>query len=101
MPAVRTDETNIIKKTPYGVIKRPMVFHDDDFATGEVISSVDGAVEVVPSGLTIDSTSVSGRTVQVTMSGGSEGITYKVIVKVITSFAQKMKGAGKLYVDEA
>ena len=81
----------VITKVPAEVIRRDVDFGDLLFS-GESLSTV-GSSSVTPSGeLAIDSTSISGSTVQVTLSAGVSGKRYKVFLQVTTSASQTLNG---------
>ena len=76
--------------------------------TGETIASVDSAavkldeaVVTVAPDVVVESTSISGQTVTVLVSGGVAKATYKVIVTITTSGPQILQLAGRVRVDNA
>lgn len=100
MSGIRTI-TTVLTKAPDEALIRNIDFSDAGLATGETLSSIDGSGAVSPSGLTIDSESVSGTDLQVTLSAGTAGVLYTVTHLVVTSTGQKINSLFKVAVEAA
>lgn len=50
--------------------------------------------------LTVGSSAISGQKVQVRLSGGTDGTTYKVTIKITTSNSNTIEGDGELQVED-
>jgi hypothetical protein len=72
-----------------------------EIAGGQVLSSV-VSVAASPAGLTVGTGTISGSTVQVTLSGGTDGVLYQVSFTVTTNAnpAATLVGIGYLQVDD-
>jgi len=68
-----------------------------EIVSGDTIASID-SITASPTGLTLGSQSISGSTVRVVISGGTEGATYTVNCLVTTSSGAKIEGQGLLFI---
>lgn len=100
MAGIKT-ASEVIYKAPDEVIIRDVDFDNDDLATGETLSSVDSAVVTPADELTVDSSAVSGRLAQLTLSAGTADTLYTILVTVTTSESQELQGRVKVRVEEA
>ena len=83
-------------KTPNETVKKDMDFGNPDLASGETVDTV-SSVTITPvtvPALTNGGTAISSPKVQITLSGGLAGNTYKIVIKVTTSLGQTLEGAG-------
>lgn len=87
-----------IPKTPAEVVKKDFLFPAEDFATGEIISSVVGVTYSPAGELGNSASAISGQRVQLTLTGGVADTTYTITVKVSTSLGQTLEVAGKMEV---
>jgi len=70
---------------------------DEIIISGDTISSIN-SVTVSPSGLTIGSTSISGKGVNAVISGGTSGSTYNLTCLITTSSGAILECQGTLLV---
>lgn len=97
---IRTS-TTVLYKTANEVCIKNFDFSDADVESDETVSSI-SSVTITPSGeLVKDSESKSGQIVQLVLSAGTAGTTYKIVVKVVTSNSQTLELAGILTVGDA
>ena len=100
MPVVAKEQ---LEKQPDEVITYAMDFSElldaNELSTTEALSSV-SSVAATPSGLTLGSGSISGDRVTFSVSGGTDGETYRIAVKVVTSLGNTRIADGILKVKE-
>lgn len=84
-------------KQPREVLDYDISF-EDFIESGDSLVSAD--VSVSPAGLTIDSHLVIGDRVKVWLSGGTNGVTYKVTALVTTDFGRTKEDEIKVKVKE-
>jgi hypothetical protein len=68
-----------------------------DVESTESIASVTSAI-ATPTGLTVGTPTFDDDTAQVRLSGGTAGITYTVVIKVVTNNSNIFEGTGYLQV---
>lgn len=72
-----------------------------ELQAGQTLSSVQTYSRLPASSLTLNSATISGTVVQLDVSGGTDGVTYVVLVRVVTSGGQVLQGSISLIVEEA
>lgn len=100
MPVVAKEQ---LEKQPSEIITYAMDFSElldaNELSTTEALASVT-SVTASPSGLTLGSGSISGDRVTFSVSGGTDGTTYRIEVTVTTSTGNTRVADGMLVVKD-
>ena len=96
MVLLSTTAPEVLVKLPEDIAQYSMSFASI-LADGETISTVSSAVSD-PTGLTITDSTIVGEVVTIKITGGTDGVNYRVKIIITTSLSNTYRGDGLLKV---